>query len=826
MAAPLLSVYPPRRVRGVVIVLCLTLLLASLSCEKQGRRANAVYAHLRAIRRSDPKNAIIEAEKAYREFGNSQSETAWRFRLLYADVLLDADQANLAAPLLQGEPPAGPQHGDLAAWFAASQVRLAFANGDSDLAAKRQLRAFLLLTASGDQCLRAQLLSTDIQTLIFSGRFEQSSVRLREMQQAVKSCPDPYWEAMRHFLFGMELHNQSRDEEAMEAYRRALALARQSHLQTLIPLLLGSIASCHMNLGDTDAALSKLDEAEIGYRETGQEFQRSIDRGERGLIYTTLDEYDKAELEYKEALRVAQAHGYRPYVVTWLNELTSLSTHTGRLTSAEDFNRRALQTADPAKDEDEYAAAQLNSARIARLRQNFQAAGRLLAQLRSKGNAKSFRWQVQAEAGELWAAMGHSDKARTQFQAAIDTAESARGEINDDWNRITFSRQTLELYRRYVDFLIERKDSIEALRVAESSQARQLLEKLNVTGKFAPSPDFSKVARSQQAIILSYWLNGNRSYLWVTTARGSQICPLGDSAKLTSQIADYRRQIDDRADFLQQPHSSIALYNKLIAPAAASIPAGANLIVIPDGPLANLNFETLIAPEKPRQYWLEKVSIRVTPSLTLLHRNEQRPAPISSLLLVGGTKPPPEFPSLPGSQHEIDSIGALFQSAKPLVLSADQATPQRFLAADPGRFSLIHLSAHAVAVKENPLDSSIILTPESSTGNFRLYARQLAAMKFHADLVTLSACQGAGAKAVPGEGLVGFTWALLSAGAHNVVAGLWNVPDKASAQLMDGFYSALQKGATPGQALRSAKLAMLRRQAPPYYWAAFQLYSR
>jgi CHAT domain-containing protein len=612
----------------------------------------------------------------------------------------------------------------------------------------------------------------------------------------------------------------------MEAYRQALTVARRRNLKTLIPPLLGSIASCQLNLGDTDAALSELDEAEAGYRETGQEFQRSIDRGERGLIYSFLKQYDQARVEYQAALSGAKAQSYRPYVVTWLNELTTLSCDTGELSSAERLNREALQTADSAQDKDEYETAQLNTARIARLRHDFSGAYRQLQALRSAGSSKSFRWQVQAERAQLLAGMNRAGEARREFQAAIDTGEAARAEIHDQWNRITFSGQALELYQRYVDFLIDRKNFDEALRVAESSHARQLLAKLNATEKFAPLVDFSRVARAQGAVILSYWLNGERSYMWVTTPKGSHMCALKGTGKLASQIENYRRQIDARMDFLANPQSSIELYNELIAPAAALIPEGADVIVIPDGPLANLNFETLIAPKNPERYWMSVVSMRVAPSLTLLHEKERRWSAIDSMLLVGGTHPPPEFRSLPGSQQEIDSIGALFHSAHPLVLSGEQATPARFLQADPGRFSLIHLSAHAVAVKENPLDSSIVLTPEKPDGVFRLYARQLAAMNLRAGLVTLSACQGAGAKAVPGEGLVGLTWALLSAGAHNVVAGLWNIPDKASAQLMDTFYAGLQKGQTPGQALRAAKLAMLHRQAPPYYWAAFQLYSR
>jgi CHAT domain-containing protein len=826
MAATFLAGRFPRRARTGAVVACRLFCLTSLACQRPEDDPNAVYARIVAIRRSEPKNAVIEAEKAYRRFGAADSESAWRFRLLYADVLLDSDHAELAAGLLQGEPPSGPRHAELAAWLAASQVRLAFANGDSELAQKRQAEALALLPGSRDPCLRAQLLSTEIQALFFSGRFQESSGRLAEMTKAVKSCPDPYWEAMQHFLSALELYDQSRDEEALEAYQQALALARQRNLKLLIPLLLGSIASCHLNLGDTDAALSELDEAEAGYRQTGQDFQRSIDRGGRGLIYSFLKQYDQARVEFKAALSGAKAHNYRPYVVTWLNELTTLNCNTGDLRAAEALNREALQTADSAQDKDEYETAQLNTARIARLRRDFPAAYRLLQPLRSEASSKSFRWQVQAERAQLLAAMNRAGEARREFQAAIDTAEAARGEIHDQWNRITFSRQALALYQRYVNFLIDRKNCDEALRVAESSHARQLLAKLNVTEKFAPLVDFSRVAQAQGAVILSYWLNGDRSYVWVTTPKESHMCPLKDTGKLASQIESYRRQIEARVDFLKSPQSSIELYNELIAPAAALIPEGADVIVIPDGPLANLNFETLIAPQKPDKYWMSVVSMRVAPSLTLLHEKEQQTLAIDSMLLVGGTHPPPEFPTLPGSQQEIDSIRALFPSAQPLVLSADDATPARFLQADPGRFSLIHLSAHAVAVKENPLDSSIILTPEKPDGVFRLYARQLAAMHLRAGLVTLSACQGAGAKAVPGEGLVGLTWALLSAGAHNVVAGLWNVPDKASAQLMNTFYAGLQKGETPGQALHAAKLAMLHRQAPPYYWAAFQLYSR
>ncbi|MGA2003125.1 MAG: CHAT domain-containing protein [Terriglobales bacterium] len=97
-----------------------------------------------------------------------------------------------------------------------------------------------------------------------------------------------------------------------------------------------------------------------------------------------------------------------------------------------------------------------------------------------------------------------------------------------------------------------------------------------------------------------------------------------------------------------------------------------------------------------------------------------------------------------------------------------------------------------------------------------------------ADLVTISACYSAGERSYSREGLVGLSWAFLAAGAHNVVAALWDVSDASTVQLMDKFYDELNRGASPDAALRTAKLSLLRGREfhNPFYWAPFQLYAR
>ena len=60
-----------------------------------------------------------------------------------------------------------------------------------------------------------------------------------------------------------------------------------------------------------------------------------------------------------------------------------------------------------------------------------------------------------------------------------------------------------------------------------------------------------------------------------------------------------------------------------------------------------------------------------------------------------------------------------------------------------------------------------------------------------------------------------------------MVAGLWDVDDRSTADLMGHVYAEIAQGHTPSAALRHAKLAMIARggaAAKPYYWAPFQLF--
>ena len=90
-------------------------------------------------------------------------------------------------------------------------------------------------------------------------------------------------------------------------------------------------------------------------------------------------------------------------------------------------------------------------------------------------------------------------------------------------------------------------------------------------------------------------------------------------------------------------------------------------------------------------------------------------------------------------------------------------------------------------------------------------------------LVVLSACDTGLGEVKNGDGVYGLRRALALAGSESQVMSLWKVADKATRELMVGYYTGLQRGEGRSEALRNVQLQMLRggERRHPYYWAGF-----
>jgi CHAT domain-containing protein len=550
-------------------------------------------------------------------------------------------------------------------------------------------------------------------------------------------------------------------------------------------------------------------------------------KGHRARTDLALKRYDEAARLYREAIDIAAKNDDPAWANRWRAELASLYIEMGDYPLATAFNQQALTQINMDEDFEPAAIARLNEVRLTRLLGNLPEALKRLDAFQpevDKRDNKKINWQTHIERAETLAGMHREAPAQREFQAALKTADDARKSIKLDEFRLTYFPQLLSIYQNYVAFLAEHNQTDEALQIAELGHARLLAEKLHKAQTNAARFDAIRIARAKNAVILSYSIAPERSYGWVTTANGSRMFPLPPAADLERPIRRHNAQILDQRS-INDDRGGRELYNTLISPAADLIPPNGHVIVIPDGPLADLNFETLIPPvakgAEPH-YWLESAVVTIAPSLTLLLPEVPRASPRASLLLVGGTVQ--ADPNLqPIGLGELQQIDRLYGGKCHWLFKAE-ATPSAVLANNPAQYSLIHFSTHAMPNPQSPLDSYLVLSPQAN-GEYKLYAHDLATLKLTANLVTLSACQSAGSKNVPGEGLVGLTWAVMSAGARNVVASLWSVGVTSTAGLMGRFYSHLHAGETPAQALHDAKLDMIKVKATPYGWAAFQIYS-
>ena len=266
------------------------------------------------------------------------------------------------------------------------------------------------------------------------------------------------------------------------------------------------------------------------------------------------------------------------------------------------------------------------------------------------------------------------------------------------------------------------------------------------------------------------------------------------------------------------------LYEELIAPLeeAGALDNARTLIIAPHAELHYLPFQALLRPGPAGETFLiESFDVAYIPSASVLLQVARRSRNSSGRRLLALA---PEPTRLSHSRDEVQRISRGQRLAQ--VLVGRDATEDRFRELAPGR-AILHLATFGELNSRNPLFSYVRLSPDGASDG-RLEVHEVFGLRLAAELVVLSACEtglatGLRQDVPPGDDWVGLVQAFLTAGAQNIVASLWSVDDRATAQLMEKFYAGLRPGRSKSAALAEAQRELLRESthAHPFYWAAF-----
>lgn len=275
---------------------------------------------------------------------------------------------------------------------------------------------------------------------------------------------------------------------------------------------------------------------------------------------------------------------------------------------------------------------------------------------------------------------------------------------------------------------------------------------------------------------------------------------------------------------------SKSLYIDLIAP--LSLERNSKLIIVPDGFLSNLPFETLSATDA--KYLVEDHAISYAYSLKLFDIQKNIKESSKSVLAVFS----PDYDlnvanssdqedlkhlvrsgnyELLGAKAEAQNISSIFGGD---LFLGNMATKSNFME-KYSDYDILHLAMHAIVNEEDSDMSSLIFNNDE-----RLYLSELYDMKIPAHLAVLSACDTGSGELKEGEGVQSLSRAFTYAGVKSTVMSLWPVPDRETSVIMTEFYNNLKAGKSKDEALQLAKVDYLKNVSEvefkhPYYWAGF-----
>lgn len=370
--------------------------------------------------------------------------------------------------------------------------------------------------------------------------------------------------------------------------------------------------------------------------------------------------------------------------------------------------------------------------------------------------------------------------------------------------------------------------------------------------------DLAKVREllPRSAVVLEYFESAEALYLFIISKKDFELIRVPLDGSFEEVINGYQKSLTDGDFIVSNPNeadslfasTSSYLFNLLIQPATEYLTGKSQLVIIPDGKLSAINFNTFLK-EKPTgklryselSYLLKDYDISYAYSSSL----NFRPNTNSYSFSFGGFAPSYSISTyanldsaihpmahelvrdgklpLPGAISEVSELSDFLNGESWINQDATESNFKE----KAGDYSVLHLAMHSLLNGEDPAYSELLFNSEEDAGNDGyLTIEEIYNLELNAEMVVLSACSSGSGKIQVGEGPISFTRAFSYAGCPSVVMSMWKIPDASTKELMISFYKNLKNGMGKDAALRAAQLHYLTTTSDPLYqhpffWGSF-----
>lgn len=455
----------------------------------------------------------------------------------------------------------------------------------------------------------------------------------------------------------------------------------------------------------------------------------------------------------------------------------------------------------------------------------------------------SFRTGIYGDRVTALLALGQTDEAFEIADAARGGWAQARGPPGQRTRGVASSPEREELLRQIASLESEiRSREDEGL---DSGELRERLGRAEREYEIAvlsagsgPSRAMQQDGRASQVrralgpaeLMLAYLVTPERLFVFTLTRQHTRVrvVPVGAS-EIEARVRLARQMLGDPSARPEEADAVVGTLSQwLLGPVGAGVEGVRRLVLVPHGALAYLPFGAL--KTAGGEYLVERYSLVHLPSASFATRGRTGPSPeggAGAAVKVTALAPLPR--DLPATALEVSAVGRAQRGARVLVgrRAHESALRQALRSGD-----MTHVASHGVLNGMNPLFSRIELAPgrtESPADDGRLEVHEVLGLEIQSPLVFLSGCEtglgpGASRCYAPGEDYATLAAAFLAAGARQVVATLWAIPDSGAAVFAARFYAELGRMGT-AEALAAAQRALLTegRFRHPYYWAGYRV---